>query len=83
MEFSCHCSDTLDGKEQIIEQWVVEGCWFQTVDYTDLDYADSAAVQVTCTVRYDHARQEQLNGYDAGEGVATGGAGRVTGAYEF
>ena len=68
--------DLLDGNEQIIEEWVVEGCWLQNIDYTDLDYATSDAVQITCTVRYDHARQS-LGGYDQGEGVATGGAGRV------
>lgn len=68
--------DLLDGNEQIIEEWVVEGCWLQNIDYTDLDYAASDAVQITCTVRYDHARQS-LGGYDQGEGVATGGAGRT------
>jgi hypothetical protein len=71
--------DQLDGKETVIEKWVVEGCWIQTADYTDLDYADSAAVQINLTIQYDHARQENLNNYDAGEGVATGGAGIVSG----
>lgn len=69
--------DQLDGKETVIEKWVVEGCWLETVDYTDLDYADSAAVQINLTISYDHARQELLNAYDAGEGVATGGAGVI------
>lgn len=66
--------DMLDGKEQVIEKWTVEGCFIQAVDYTDLDYSDSAAVQITTTIRFDHARQ-LIAGYDAGEGVATGGAG--------
>ena len=70
--------DMLDGKEQVIEKWTVEGCFIQNIDYTDLDYADSAAVQITTTIRYDHARQD-LGGYNAGEGVATGGAGRISG----
>lgn len=69
--------DQLDGKEQVVEKWTVEGCWFQNVDYTDLDYADSAQVLITVTIRYDHARQD-VGGYAAGEGVATGGAGRIT-----
>lgn len=69
--------DMLDGKEQVIEKWTIEGCFIQVIDYTDLDYADSAAVQITITIRYDHARQD-ISGYDAGEGVATGGAGRIT-----
>ena len=71
--------DLMDGKEQVIEKWTVEGCFFQAVDYTDLDYSDSSQVQITCTIRYDHARQDQTNGYDAGEGVATGGAGKISG----
>ena len=70
--------DLLDGNEQVIEKWTVEGCWFQNVDFMDLDYAASEAVQITMTVRYDHARQD-VGGYDQGQGVATGGAGRVAG----
>jgi len=66
--------DLLDGNEQVIEKWTVEGCWFQNVDYTDLDYSASEAVQITSTIRYDHARQD-VGGYNQGQGVATGGAG--------
>lgn len=66
--------DLMDGNEQVVEKWTVEGCWFQSVDYTDLDYTASEAVQITCTIRYDHARQ-LIGGYAQGEGVATGGAG--------
>ena len=70
--------DLMDGNEQVIEKWTVEGCWLQNVDYTDLDYAASDAVQITTTIRYDHARQD-IGGYDQGEGVGTGGAGRIGG----
>ena len=69
--------DMLDGNEQVIEKWTVEGCFIQNVDYMDLDYAASEAVQITMTLRYDHARQD-VGGYNQGQGVATGGAGRVT-----
>ena len=68
--------DLMDGNEQVIEKWTIEGCWFQNVDWTDLDYAASEAVQITTTIRYDHARQD-VGGYNQGEGVATGGAGRI------
>jgi len=71
--------DQLDGKEQIVERWVMEGCWIQNADWGDNDYATSDAMQITLTIRYDIAHQEQLNGYAAGEGVATGGAGTVSG----
>lgn len=70
--------DLLDGNTDVVEKWTVEGCWFSAVDYTDLDYTDGAtSVQITLTIRYDHARQD-IGGYGQGEGVATGGAGRVT-----
>jgi len=68
--------DMMDGNDQVIERWTVEGCWLQAVDYTDLDYSSSDAVLITMTVRYDHARQT-LGGYDQGQGVALGGAGRT------
>jgi len=68
--------DLLDGNEQVTEKWTVEGCWFQSVDYMDLDYAASEAVQITLSIRYDHARQD-IGGYNQGQGVATGGAGRI------
>lgn len=71
--------DLLDGNEQVVEKWSIEGCWLQNIDYTDMDYAASEAVQITVSIRYDHARQDVLGGYDNGEGVATGGAGAVTG----
>ena len=72
--------DLMDGgTDAVVEKWRVEGCWFQNIDYTDLDYAASEAVQITTTIRYDHARQDTLNGYDNGEGVATGGAGAISG----
>lgn len=70
--------DMLDGNEQVIEKWTVEGCFLKSVDYTDLDYAASEKVMINVTIRYDHARQD-IGGYNAGQGVALGGAGRITG----
>lgn len=66
--------DLLDGNDQVVEKWTSEGCWIQNADYTDLDFAASEAVQITLTIRYDHARQD-IGGYNRGQGVATGGAG--------
>ena len=66
--------DMLDGNDQPIEKWILEGCMFSAVDYTDLDYSDGSAVLITATIRYDHARQI-IGGYNQGNGVATGGAG--------
>lgn len=66
--------EMLDGQEQTIERWVMQGCFVQQADYTDLDYSASEAVMINLTLRYDHAFQE-IGGYNAGEGVALGGAG--------
>jgi hypothetical protein len=67
----------LDGKEQVLETWTYEGCWLQNVDYADVDYATSDKVVITVSMRFDHARQD-IPGYSGGEGVALGGAGRIT-----
>jgi hypothetical protein len=66
--------DMLDGNDQVIEQWFVEGCWLQNVDWSELDYSGSDPVKITMMIRYDHARQ-LIGGYDQGLGVATGGPG--------
>jgi len=49
--------ETLDGGNDVVqEQWVLEGCWLQNVDYDILDYAAGADVQmITMTVRFDSA----------------------------
>lgn len=75
--------DMLDGNDQAIEKWTVEGCWIDDIDYGEVDYtATSEAVVIELSIRFDHARQ-LLGGYGSsplngtGLGVATGGAGRV------
>lgn len=66
--------DLLDGNEQVIEKWTLEGCWIQNCDWGELDYATSEAVQITMTVRFDHARQDVTGyKYTQGQGMATGG----------
>ena len=70
--------DMLDGNEQVIEKWTVEGCWIKSADYGAVDYTVNEAVTIELIVRYDHARQ-LIGGYTQGQGVATGGAGRTGG----
>lgn len=62
--------DQLDGNQQVIEKWTVEGAWFRQVQFGDLDYAASETVRITMTIQYDHARQD-LGGY-TGLGNALG-----------
>lgn len=68
--------DMLDGNDQVIEKWTVEGCFIQNADYGDLDYGANEKVTITLAIRFDHARQS-LSGYNQGQGVATGGAGTI------
>lgn len=43
------------GNEAVFEQWTLEGCFLQQVDYQQLDYSSSDAVTVQMTIRYDNA----------------------------
>ncbi len=65
--------EMLDGNDQVIERWILEGCWLENTNYGDLDYSEGTAATITMSVSYDHARQV-LGGYKQGPGVATGGA---------
>lgn len=69
--------DQLDGNDQVIEKWTIEGCWLKDVKYGDNDYSTGDAIQITISIRFDHARQ-QIGGYSQGPGIATGGAGAIT-----
>ena len=68
--------DQLDGNDQVIEKWVVEGCWIENSDYGELAYETGDAVTITLTISFDHARQI-LGGYTQGSGVATGGSSTI------
>lgn len=68
--------DQLDGNEQVVEKWTIEGCWIQNNNWGELDYTTGEAVVVDLTLRFDHARQN-IGGYKQGPGIATGGAGTV------
>lgn len=69
--------DMLDGNDQVIEKWTMEGCFLEDVDYGEVDYSTGDAVEISMSVRYDHARQN-ISGYNQGKGIATGGAGATT-----
>ncbi len=68
--------DMLDGNDQVIEKWTVEGSFLENVDWGELDYSTGEPVTISFNVSYDHARQN-IGGYSQGPGVATGGAGRI------
>lgn len=52
---------TLDGSmsvpSNVIEEWLVEGCFLDQVQYDQMDYSSSEPVMITLTIRYDNATQ--------------------------
>lgn len=62
--------DQLDGDEGVVSSWILEGCQIMNADFGDRDYSASEAVQITMSIRFDHARNiESGSGY----GTALGG----------
>ena len=41
----------------VLETWEVYGCYLTSVNYNDLNYAESAPVTITMNVKYDNALQ--------------------------
>ena len=52
---------TLDGTmsypNNVIEEWLLEGCFLDQVQYDQMDYSSSDPVMITLTIRYDNATQ--------------------------
>jgi hypothetical protein len=57
----------------VLETWELYGCFIQSANYNDLNYAESAPVTIALTLRYDNALQTPL-----GTGVGTN-VGRTNG----
>lgn len=48
----------MDGGNDVVqEEWVLEGCFLQEVNYDSLDYSASEMQQISLTVRFDNATQ--------------------------
>lgn len=43
------------GNEAVFEQWTLEGCFLDQVDYQQLDYSSSDPVTIQMQIRYDNA----------------------------
>jgi hypothetical protein len=43
------------GNEEVFEQWTLEGCFLEQVNYQQLDYSSSDPVTIQLQVRYDNA----------------------------
>lgn len=59
-KFEC-LMQTLDGSmaypNNVIEEWFLEGCFLEQVQYDQMDYSSSDPTIITLTVRYDNATQ--------------------------
>ena len=50
--------ESMDGGNIVVqEQWVLEGCWLQDVNYDSLDYTTSEVQMITMAIRFDNATQ--------------------------
>lgn len=48
--------NTLDGGDDtILEEWFLEGCFITSFEFDEFDYAESAPMTITLSVRYDNA----------------------------
>jgi len=47
--------EILDGFENVINKWVLEGAWPVSVDGGSLDYTSGEPIEVSCTLRFDKA----------------------------
>ena len=41
----------------VLETWELYGCYLQSVNYNELNYSDSGAVEINMSIRYDNALQ--------------------------
>lgn len=72
-KFQMNC-EILDGGNgtyapAILETWEMYGCYIQSAAYGDLNYGDSAPVQIALTIAFDNALQTPA---DSGIGAAVG-----------
>jgi hypothetical protein len=75
--------ETLDGANgaadapATFDKWSLMGCFISNIQYGDLNYADSNMVQVTLTLRYDHAAHEIDTKDVLSDGSASSDAGET------
>ena len=77
-KFTLRC-EMLDGGNgvdtvSVLETWELYGCYLSTVNYNDLNYAESAPVTIAMTISFDNALQTPL-----GNGVGSPNVPRQSG----
>jgi hypothetical protein len=63
-----------NGKDtpNVLETWEIDGCFLSDVDYQQLDYKTSEAVQIAMTLKFDNAIQTDGAGNPLGVGQQVG-----------
>lgn len=62
----------------ILESWELYGCYLADVNYNQLQYSESAAMQIALTIRFDNATQTPLDGDGPAYGIGAA-VGRTLG----
>ena len=51
--------ETLDGSNSgVLENWYLEGCYLEKVEYDTFSYENSDSMMITLSIRYDNATQD-------------------------
>ena len=45
-----------------VEKWTLHNAWIKSVEFGDYSYADDSIIDLSCTIRYDFAKYEVMNG---------------------
>jgi hypothetical protein len=45
------------GNDAVLEQWFLEGCWLEQVNYDQMEYSSNDPLLIQMSVRYDNATQ--------------------------
>ena len=50
------------GEPKVLENWEIYGCYLKSVNYNNMDYAESAVATISMTIRFDNANQTPGSG---------------------
>jgi len=64
--------DNANWQANVLETWELYGCYLQSVNYNELSYAESTAMEIALTIQYDNALQIGPTGSPVGLGASVG-----------
>ncbi len=64
--------DNQNWSANVLETWEIYGCYLQSVNYNELAYAESTAMEIALTIQYDNALQIGPTGTPVGLGASVG-----------